>query len=145
MGVTQTKRMLATDNTIAANAQLDRIISTSEDPCNIHGLMMDFMVGQTGAGLTFGYWALMLFPRGDTSFPTLNTTGINTQLFEAVVWMSGTWMTDDAGVVSHIGGAPRTSRNCPRGGRLVLVISNSALSASTVRVHGTVTWFETTK
>jgi len=59
--------------------------------------------------------------------------------------MLGTWMTSDTGVVSHIGGSPRTSRNCPRGGRLVLAVANSALSGSTVRIHGTMTWFETTK
>ncbi len=144
MGVSQTKRVSADDNTIPANTQNDKVI-TSEEPCNIHGLIVDMMLGQTGVGLSFGYWALWLLPRGDSAIPTLNTTTINAEQSSAVLWMLGTWMTDDAGVVSHIGGAPKTSRNCPRGGRLVFTISNSSLSGSTVRVHGTLSWFETIK
>jgi len=145
MGITQTKRTSALDNTTAANAQTNTIISTSEDPCNIHGLQVDMMLGQTGAGLTFGYWAVYLLPRVGTAFPTLQTTQINAEQDTAVLWMLGTWMTDDSGVISHIGGSPRTSRNCPRGGRLVFILANSALSGSTVRIHGTFTWFETIK
>ncbi len=145
MGVSQTKRTQSIDNTIAANAQVATIISTSEDPCNIHGLIADMFLGQTGVGLTFGYWALVLLPRGDTAVPTLNTTTINAEQFSSVVWMLGSWMTDDAGVISHIGGAPKSSRNCPRNGRLVLSIHNSALSGSTVRIHGMLSWFETIK
>jgi len=144
LGVSQTKRTRGFDVIIAANAQGSLAI-TSEDPCNVHGLMADFMIGQTGAGLTFGYWALYLLPRESTSEPVLNTTNLNSEIDTAVMWMVGTWMTDDAGVVSHIGGAPKSSRNCPRDGRLVFIIANSALSGSSVRVHGTLTWFETIK
>jgi len=144
MGVSQTKRTQAVDNTVAVNAQSSFVI-TSEDPCNIHGLMLDLMVGQISTGLTFGYWAMFLKPRSDTNVPVLNTTNINAESFSAITWMQGTWMTDDAGVISHIGGAPKSSRNCPRGGALVLVVANSALSGSTVRIHGTITWFETIK
>jgi len=144
MGVSQTKRERALDNIIAANAQVALTIQ-SEDPCNIHGLIFDMMIGQTSVGLTFGYWKMFLLPRTSTPVPVVNTANINTEDDTAVTWMSGTWMTDDAGVVSHIGGAPRTSCNCSRGGRLVLVIANSALSGSSVRIHGTVSWFETIK
>jgi len=145
MGISQTKRVRAFDNTVAANAQIGLILNTADDPCNIHGLITDMMIGQTGVGLSFGYWALCLLPRGTTANPVLTTTALNSEVDNPIFWMVGTWMTDDAGVVSHIGGAPRTSRNCPRGGRLVLVIANSALSGSTIRTHGVATWFETIK
>jgi len=145
MGISQTKRLSAFDDIIAANAQGVFFVTTSEEPCNIHGMILDMMIGQTGAGLTFGYWILALLPRKDTGVPIVNTATLNTEDYSAITWMVGTWMTDDAGVVSHIGGAPRTSRNCPRGGRLVMIIHNSALSGSSVRTHGTASWFESIK
>jgi len=144
LGVSQTKRNRGIDNTIGINADAT-ITVTSEEPCNIHGLQVDVMIGNVGAGLSFGYWALYLLPRGSTNLPTLNTSNLNNEQDSAVTWMLGTWMTTDTGVVSHIGGSPRTSRNCPRGGRLVLIVANSVISASTVRMHGVMTWFETTK
>jgi len=144
MGVSQTKRTEGVDFTVAANTQGEQAI-TAEEACNIHGLIMDVMIGQTGAGLSFGYWAVYLLPRGGTPVPVLNTTNLDSEIDSAVTWMVGTWMTDDAGVISHIGGAPRTSRNCPRGGRLMFVFANSALSGSLVRVHGVMSWFETIK
>jgi len=144
MGISQTKRLSALDNTVAANAE-NVLNIQSEEPCNIHGLIVDIMIGQTGTGLSFGYWSLYLIPRPVATTLALNTTNINGENDSAVTWMIGTWMTDDAGVISHIGGSPRTSRNCPRGGKLVLVISNSALSGSTIRIHGTLSWFETIK
>jgi len=144
MGISQTKRVQAFDSTVAANAQAAFSI-VADQPCNIHGLILDMMIGQTSVGLTFGYWVLYLLPRGTTAIPTANTAGLNGENNNPVMWMLGTWMTDDAGVISHIGGSPRTSRNCPEKGRLILVIHNSALSGSGVRLHGTMTWFETLK
>jgi len=144
MGVSQTRRNQGVDNTLAPNGGVS-ITNTSEEPCNIHGLQVDVMIGNTGAGLTFGYWAIYLLPRGSTGVPTLTTTNLNNEQDSPVTWMLGTWMTTDTGVVSHIGGSPRTSRNCPRGGRLILRITSSVLSASSVRIHGVMTWFETIK
>jgi len=145
VGVSQTKRAQAFDNTFAPNAQVNIVITTSEDPCNIHGLITDLMVGSLGAGINFGYWAMLLIPTRQTNIPTLNTTTINSEDFNALIWMLGTWMCDDPSGIAHIGGAPRTSRNCPRGGRLVLIVSNSVLSGSSVRIHGTASWFEIIK
>jgi len=143
MGTTQTKRTQGIDSTIAANANASFTIS-SEEPCNIHGLITDVFVGNTGAGLNFGHWGVYLLPRTSTGVPVPTTGNLNTEIDSAVTWMTGTWMCNTESV-AHIGGAPRSSRNCPRGGRLVLVIENSALSASLVRVHGVQTWFETIK
>jgi len=144
LGISQTKRIQAVDDIVAPNTT-GGITITSEEPCNIHGMQIDVQIGNTAAGLTFGYWAVYLLPRGSTALPTLNTTNLNNEQDSPVTWMLGSWMTDDAGVVSHVGGSPKTSRNCPRGGRLVLSIANSVLSGSSVRLHGTITWFETTK
>ncbi len=145
MGITQTKREQAIDNTISLGSQLSQVINTSEDPCNIHGLSLDLFVGSNvGAEHNFGKWKLFLMPRTGTNIPTLTTTAVNDERDSAITWMLGSWMIVDRGF-AHIGGAPRTSRNCPRGGRLVLVVENSALSTTAVRVHGTMTWFETTK
>jgi len=145
LGISQTKRTQGIDNTIAAGAQLNVTINASEEPCNIHGLVLDLWIGQQVATFhDFGYWALYLLPRVTTSVPVLNTTNLGDERDSAVTWMLGSWMVVDTDK-AHVGGAPRTSRNCPRGGRLVLTIANAALSAGSVRVHGIATWFETVK
>ena len=145
MGISQTKRMQAIDNTVSAGAQLDVVLNTADDPCNIHGLIIDLWVGQQVVTFhDFGKWALFLLPRTGTSVPSINTTGVNSENASSVIWMLGTWMVVDVDR-AHVGGAPRTSRNCPRGGRLVVSIENSSVSAGAVRVHGVATWFETIK
>jgi len=145
LGISQTKRTQAVDNTISAGAQLDVVLKTAEDPCNIHGLIIDLWVGQQVLTFhDFGYWAVTLLPRANATVPVITTTRVNDERDSAVTWMLGTWMLvgEDR---NHIGGAPRTSRNCPRDGRLVISIANSAISAGAVRAHGVATWFETTK
>ena len=145
MGITQTKRQQVLDNTVVVNGQVNLVINAADDPCNIHGLILDIKIGSTGAGLSFGQWGLVLLPRSSTADVDMTTATLNTEVDNPVFWMLGTWMTDITGGLDRIGGAPKTSRNCPRGGRLRLSIKNSALSGSTIRVHGTVTWFETIK
>jgi len=133
------------DNTVALGGQLDVIINTADDPCNIHGLILDIWAGVVSSTVpTFGQWALMVLPRGNTPVPALTTTSLNNEDNNPVIWMLGSWLAsgDDK---AHVGGAPRTSRNCPRNGRLVFSIENSALSGTGIRVHGVATWFETIK
>ena len=78
MGLSQTKRTQAIDNTVAAGAQLDVILNTTEEPCNIHGLIIDLWVGQQVATFhDFGYWAVSILPRTTTTVPVLNTTNVN--------------------------------------------------------------------
>jgi len=145
LGISQTKRVQAIDNTVADGAQLNVTLSTAGDPCNIHGLVLDLWVGQQVVTFhDFGKWALMLLPRGGTGVPSITTANLNNELDNSVFWMVGSWMIVDVDR-AHVGGAPRTSRNCPRNGRLVVAIENSAVSAGPVRVHGTATWFETIK
>ena len=141
MGVSQTKRTQGHDNTIVPGAQTV-FTNTSEDACNIHGLILDLLVGGLSTGLNFGHWALCLLPRSSTAVPVITTTNLNSEIDSPVMWMLGTWMLNNDSI-SHIGGAPKSSRNCPRGGRLVAIIESSVLSASNVRVHGNSTWFET--
>jgi len=145
MGITQTKRQQALDNTIAVGGQITFVLNTASDPCNIHGLMLDINIGSNvGSEHNFGAWALVLSPRGTTGIPAITTGAINFEADNPIFWMLGSWMNIDRGF-THIGGAPRTSRNCPRGGRLQVTIANSPVSTSAVRVHGTATWFETIK
>ncbi len=144
MGITQTKRVFVIDNTVSAGAQLNVQIP-ADSPCNIHGLILDLWVGQQVLTFhDFGKWALLLLPRGGAGVPSLTTTSLNSGVDQAVIWMLGAWMVVDQDR-NHVGGAPRTSRNCPQQGRLFFALENSALSAGAVRVHGTVTWFETRK
>ena len=144
MGTSQTKRVRVIDNTVAAGAQLNDILPQT-DACNVHGLIVDLWVGsQVDTQHDFGKWALMQLPRGTTPIPSLVTSTLNTEVDAATFWMIGSWMLIGPDH-NHIGGAPRTSRNCPAQGRLVIAIENSSVSAGAVRVHGTVTWFETTK
>ncbi len=145
LGVTQTKRIQVIDNTVALGTQLNVTLNTADDPCNIHGLILDLWAGVvTSTVPTFGQWALSLLPRGGTTAPALTTAGLNAETNNPIIWMLGSWLAsgDDK---AHIGGAPRTSRNCPRGGRLIVGIENSALSGTGIRIHGVATWFETIK
>ena len=145
MGVSQTKRSVAIDNTISVGANLAQDLVNVEDPCNVHGLILDLWIGSNvGAEHNFGKWAVFAQPRTNTNIPTVNTTNVNDERDSAITWMLGAWMIVDRGS-THIGGAPRTSRNCPRGGRITLAIENSTLSTTAVRVHGVCTWFETQK
>jgi len=145
MGTTQTKHQQVFDNILAANAQVNFDIKTADDACNVHGLILDIHVGNTGVGLTFGQWALVLRPRGQAiNTPVITTSQINLEFEIPIFWMLGNWMTE-AGQIDHIGGAPKSSRNCARNSILTVSVESSALSGSSVRVHGTATWFETTK
>jgi len=144
MGVSQTKRVQVVDNTVIANGQLDVVITTSEDPCNIHGMIVDLWIADGVSQIDFGQWAVSLLPRAATAVPILTTGAVNTEVDTAVFWMISSWMVSGQNPV-RIGGAPKTSRNCPRNGRLVVSVANSPVSGGTVRVHGTVSWFETIK
>jgi len=144
LGISQTKRTFAIDNTVNAGAQLDVQIPAN-DPCNIHGLILDVWVGsQVDTQHDFGKWALLLLPRSGTGVPSMDTSGVNSENSVSTIWMLGSWMIIGPDH-NHVGGAPRTSRNCPNSGRLFFVLENSSVSAGAVRVHGTVSWFETTK
>ncbi len=145
MGISQTKYMQAIDNTISLGSTLVVNIKTGGDACNIHGLILDLFVGSNvGAEHNFGHWALALLPRTSGPNPLITTAGINNEQDNPIIWMLGSWMIVDRGF-THIGGAPRTSRNCPANAVLKVLIENSAVSTTAVRVHGNATWFETTK
>jgi len=145
MGVTQTKRVQVIDNTVAAGAQLNVALRAATDACNIHGLVLDIWVGsQVDTQHDFGKWALMVLPRTGTNTPSLTTGTLNTEIDNPTFWMIGSWMLIGPDH-NHVGGAPRTSRNCSQSARLVFALENSAVSAGSVRVHGTATWFETSK
>jgi len=136
--------MQVIDNTVAAGAQLDVVIP-ADDPCNIHGLIVDVWIGsQVDTQHDFGKWALFLLPRTGTAVPSINTAGVNNELNNSVTWILGSWMLIGPDH-NHVGAAPRTSRNCPKAGRLVFSVENSAVSAGAVRVHGTITYFQTVK
>jgi len=145
LGISQTKRLQAIDGTLIAGSQSEFIINTAEDPCNIHGLIIDIWIsGATATLPSFGQWALTMRPRLSTAGPGIATSTLNLEADNPIFWMLGTWMV--AGIdKAHVGGAPRTSRNCPRGGRLTIGIQSSALSAGVMRIHGVATWFETIK
>jgi len=145
LGISQTKRQQGIDFTVSAGAQGLATLNTAADPCNIHGLILDLWVGSEVTGQhDFGHWSVVLQPREDTSAPSMTTSGISAEDANAIFWMLGTWMLIGPDKV-HIGGAPRTSRNCPRGGRLRVLVENSVLSAGAMRVHGNASWFETIK
>jgi len=145
MGISQTKRQQVIDNTVALGAQLNVTLNTATDPCNIHGLVLDVWIGsQVDTQHDFGKWAVVLQPRATAGAPVLTTTALNSEIDNPIFWMLGSWMLVGPGW-NHVGGAPRTSRNCPRDGRLRFIVENSSVSAGSVRVHGTATWFETIK
>jgi len=145
MGISQTKRQQVIDNTISVGATLNVDVRAGEDACNMHGLIADLFIGSNvGVEHNFGKWALVSLPRGETGAPVMTTTALNSEVSNPVFWMLGAWMIVDRGV-AHIGGAPRTSRNCASSNRTKLLVENSALSTSAVRIHGTITWFETAK
>jgi len=145
MGITQTKRVQVIDNTAAPGVQTDVVLNTADDPCNIHGLILDLWMSQSTAGLTsFGNWALSLLPRAATAVPILTTANLNLEVDNPVFWGVSSFNVIGSNSI-RVGMAPRTSRNCPRSGRLVLGFFNSAVSTGTVRLHGTATWFETIK
>ncbi len=145
MGIAQTKRIQVIDNTVSAGAQLNVTLKSGEDACNVHGLILDLWVG--GQVLTqhnFGKWALSTVIRSGAGAPNLTTTSLNAETDNPVIWMLGAWMIVDPDRI-HVGGAPRTSRNCASKSKIVFSLENSAVSAGAVRVHGVCTWFETTK
>jgi len=143
MGISQTKRQQVIDNTISAGTQVNTTIRTIGDPCNIHGLILDLWIGsRLVTQHNFGQWAVLINPRGGTGTPSITTTSINAEQDNPLFWMLGSWMTVESDK-SHVGGAPRTSRNCPTNSKLTLAIESSALSEGASRIHGTVTWFET--
>ncbi len=144
LGIAQTKKLFVIDNTIGAGAQLDVEIP-ADTPCNVHGLILDVWVGsQVATQHDFGNWALFALPRTASGVPPITTSGVNAENFASTVWMFGNWMLIGPDH-NHVGGAPKSSRNCPDAGRLVFSLENSAVSAGAVRVHGTVSWFETRK
>ncbi len=141
--VTQ-KRIQAFDDTLVAGASSTFTMQQSYDfDCNCHGVMVDIWVGANAAGQTafaFGHWALTVKQRGSTSLPAVTTSALLAELDNPIIWAVGTWMANQNPVPIII--APRTSRNIPKGAKLSLTIGSSALSAFTVRLHGTAHWFE---
>ncbi len=139
------KRIRAFDAIVAAGAATTFDLQASyPDNCNCHGIGIDIWVGANSASQTafaFGHWLLVVQPRGGSATPGTTTATINTEVDNPIVWASGSWMANQNPTPIFIN--PRTSRNIPKGATFRLVIGSSALSAFSVRFHGTGHWFET--
>ena len=144
---TQRRRLNA--NT-ASNATLnsattdDTIITLDEGPSvNVHGLRCCFSIEPENADANAnGFWAVYCLPAMTVNLADLpnSFTALDDEDFLPYVWGIGCWTASNQAPF-HYEFAPRTSRTCQNGARIVMNVVKSGISAGAVRINETMTLF----
>ena len=137
----------ASSNSIANNTNANNILEFDEaDAINAHGLRVCGSIEPENVDANAnGFWVVYCFPSSiintttdlPESFSELDNKDIN-----PYVWGIGCWTASNQAPY-HFEFAPRTSRTCQRGARIVVQIRTTGVSAGNVRVNIVTTTFTT--
>ena len=143
----QRRRALgATDanNTLNSNtADNITLLLDESDVVNVHGMHYCFSIEpEVENANANGWWALWCLPANTISPANLpdQITNIDDEDANPYLWGLGCWTASNQAPF-HLEFAPRTSRNCQKGARIVGVVNKSGVSAGSVRIIQTLTCF----
>ena len=112
---------------------------------NIHGMRFCGSIEPENADANAnGFWIMYCFPAdviptSSNQLPS-NFADLDNEDFLPYVWGVGCWTASNQAPY-HFEFAPRTSRTCQNGARIVGVIVKTGISAGSVRINTTLTCF----
>ncbi len=136
------RRIHAVTGTSGAGGTADVIATIDEsNGVNAHGLRWRFAIEpeNTDANAN-GTYALMCLPRQSTAIPSITINALELEADNPAIWAVGVWIASNQTPFT-LEIAPKTTRNCPAGTRIVGRISFSGVSAGVVRQNQTMTYF----
>ncbi len=102
---------------------------------NVHGLRAGFMVEPQDADANaHGTWSLWCLPRESTAIPATSIAALELEADNNVLWACGIWGASNQSPYTKDDIAPKTSRNCPQGSRITLVVTVEGISAGVARL-----------
>jgi len=135
---------VATSNPTISNNFID-IDFDKGQAVNIHGFRMEFIAEPEDADANAnGMWAVWVLPGGviqNTDLPS-SFGEYGNEEFAPYLWGMGPWAASNQ-TPAHIEFAPKSTRNMQAGGRVVLELSISGLSAGLCRIRESITCFTT--
>ena len=145
---TQRRRLDANTDQKTVGGQAQVTIEQNEtDAANMHGMHYCFSIEpENGDANANGFWIVYCLPAGvidqavGTDLPS-SFSDLDNEDFLPYVWGVGCWTASNQAPF-HYEFAPRTSRNCQKGARIVGVVSVSGISAGLVRINSTMTCFQ---
>ncbi len=144
---TERRRLDAQSDQEGVNGQSAVQILLDEGPSvNIHGIHLCFSIEPENADANAnGFWILYCLPAGvitnSTDLPA-NFADLDNEDFLPYVWGVGCWTASNQAPF-HYEFAPRTSRTCQKGARILSIVNVSGVSAGLVRINQTITGFTT--
>jgi len=115
------------------------------DAVNFHGLRYCVSIEpEVGDANANGFWAVWCLPGGIIQLADLpNTFGeIGNEDSAPYLWGVGCWTASNQSTFSEVF-APKTSRNCQKGARIVARTLISGVSSGNVRINAILTGFTT--
>ena len=144
---TERRRLDAQSDQIGVNATSSVVIDLDEGPSvNIHGIHYCFSIEPENADANSnGYWIVYCLPAGvitaSTDLPQ-SFADLDNEDFLPYVWGVGCWTASNQAPF-HYEFAPRTSRTCQKGARILGQVRQTGISAGQARVNSTLTGFTT--
>ena len=142
----QKRKIVTTTTTKAAATSLSLSMDLNDaDAVNIHGVRACISIEPENQDANAnGTWALYCIPGGviqDSDIPaTIGTLGSEDSA--PYLWGVGCWVASNQGPYNHEF-APKTSRNCQKGARLLLRVTFDGVSAGNCRINAVITGFTT--
>ena len=141
------KRRIVTDTDAGGIGAVDLTLDLDDaDAVNVHGMRFCASIEpeNTDANAN-GFWAVWCLPSGviqTADLPiSLSALGNETD-GAAYLWGVGCWTASNQAPY-HFEFAPKTSRNCQKGARLIFRIKKDGVSAGNVRINALMTGFTT--
>ncbi len=127
-----------------SNVDITNITLDESDAVNVHGYRFCGSIEpENGGANANGFWCVFCLPAGVLSAQNdlPNTEGeLNSEDTNAYLWGVGCWTASNEAPY-HFEFAPRTSRNCQRGARIIAYVVKSGISAGNVRINLVATCF----
>jgi len=135
----------SSSNTNLSNNASDNIqVVLGEGPSvNVHGMRYCFSIEPENADANAnGFWLALCLPAGMVQTSDLPNTfaTIDNEDYMPYVWGVGCWTASNQAPY-HYEFAPRTSRTCQNGARIMCYIVKTGISAGAVRINQTLTLF----
>ncbi len=118
-----------------AGAQKNLIATVDEtNGVNFHNVHFGFAVEPiTAAANANGIWVLYCIPDATSAVPTSSQGALEVEGSNPFIWAMGVFVTSNESPYTSGDLVIRSSRNCPRNGRLVMSVRIEGVSADTVR------------
>ena len=131
----QRKRIHISSALVGAAAEKQLLANVDEtNGVNFHNVHFGFAVEPQDADANAnGTWVLYCIPDAVSTVPTSSQGVLEAEGSNPFIWAMGVWTASNQSPYTSGDMVIRSSRNCPRDGRLIMVVRMEGVSAGTVR------------